>query len=95
MVAIDKDRRDEMLRILMTAAAQYVGIALPDLPAADLLKFADAATEDAIAEVDAVEELRAEEEEEVEDEEEEYEEVFVDEDGKVIEDLDEYEIIEE
>ncbi len=95
MVAIDKDRRDEMLRILMTAAAQYVGIALPDLPASDLLKFADAATEDAIAEVDAVEELRAEEEEEVEDEDEEYEEVFVDEDGKVIEDLDEYEIVEE
>lgn len=94
MVAIDKDRRDEMLRILMTAAAQYVGVALPDLPASELLKFADAAAEEAIAEVDAVQELRAEEEEEYEDE-EEYEEVFIDEDGKVIEDLDEYEIIEE
>ena len=94
MVAIDKDRRDEMLRILMGAAAQYVGVALPDLPASELLKFTDAATEDAIAEVDAIEELRAEEAEE-EAEEEEYEEVFVDEDGKVIEDLDEYEIIEE
>jgi hypothetical protein len=86
MVAIDKDRRDEMLRILMNAAAQYVGVALPDLPAAELLKFTDAATEEAIAEVDAEEE---------EEEEEEYEEVYVDEDGKVIEDLDEYEIIEE
>jgi small GTP-binding protein len=94
MVAIDKDRRDEMLRILMTAAAQYVGVALPDLPASELLKFTDAATEEAIAEVDAVEELRAEEAEE-DDEEEEYEEVYVDEDGKVIEDLDDYEIIEE
>ncbi|OLS30491.1 MAG: hypothetical protein ThorAB25_09420 [Candidatus Thorarchaeota archaeon AB_25] len=91
MVAIDKDRRDEMLRILMTAAAQYVGVALPDLPASELLKFTEAATEEAIAEVDAVEELRIEEKEE----EEEYEEVYVDEDGKVIEDLDEYEIIEE
>ncbi len=91
MVAIDKDRRDEMLRILMTAAAQYVGVALPDLPASELLKFTDAATEEAIAEVDAAEELRAEEAEE----EEEYEEVYVDEDGKVIEDIAEYEIIEE
>ena len=90
MVAIDKDRRDEMLRILMGAAAQYVGVALPDLPASELMKFTDAATEDAIAEADAVEaeEVKVEEEEE-------YEEVFVDEDGKVIEDLDEYEIIEE
>jgi len=100
MVAIDKDRRDEMLRILMTAAAQYVGIALPDLPASELLKFTDAATEEAIAEVDAVEELMAEEAADVETEaeeidEEEYEEVYVDEDGRVIEDLDEYEIIEE
>jgi small GTP-binding protein len=94
MVAIDKDRRDEMLRILMTAAAQYVGVALPDLPASELLKFTDAATEEAIAEVDAVEVLKVEEAEEAEVE-EEYEEVYVDEDGKVIEDLDEYEIIEE
>ncbi|MGY5864275.1 MAG: ADP-ribosylation factor-like protein [Candidatus Thorarchaeota archaeon] len=93
MVAIDKDRRDEMLRILMTAASQYVGVALPDLPASELLKFTDAATEDAIAEVDAIEELR---EEEVEDEEEEeVEEVYVDEDGQIIEDLDDYEIVEE
>jgi small GTP-binding protein len=98
MVAIDKDRRDEMLRILMTAAAQFVGVALPDLPASELLKFTDAATEEAIAEVDAVEELMAEEAAEAEVEvieEEEYEEVYVDEDGQVIEDLDEYEIIEE
>jgi small GTP-binding protein len=98
MVAIDKDRRDEMLRILMTAAAQFVGVALPDLPASELLKFTDVATEEAIAEVDAVEALTAEEAEEAEAEgetEEEYEEIYVDEDGQVIDDLDEYEIIEE
>ncbi|MHA2234464.1 MAG: ADP-ribosylation factor-like protein [Candidatus Thorarchaeota archaeon] len=89
MVAIDKDRRDEMLRILMTAASQYVGVALPDLPAAELLKFTDAATEEAIA---------AEVEADVE-EEEEYEtvieEVYVDEDGRILEDIEDYEIIEE
>jgi len=105
MVAIDKDRRDEMLRILMTAAAQYVGVALPDLPASELLKFTDAATEEAIAGVDAEEiaeigEAAVEDEEEA-IEEEEYEtvevieEVFVDEEGHVIENLDDYEIIEE
>ena len=98
MVAIDKDRRDEMLRILMTAAAQYVGVALPDLPASELLKFTDAATEEAIAEVDAVEALKAEEAVEAaaeEEMEEEYEEIYVDEDGRIIEDIEEYEIIEE
>ena len=98
MVAIDKDRRDEMLRILMSAAAQYVGVALPDLPASELLKFTDAATEEAIAEVEEakeMEEVEEEEEEEEAEEEEEYEEVYIDEDGKVIEDLEEYEIIEE
>ncbi len=105
MVAIDKDRRDEMLRILMTAAAQYVGVALPDLPASELLKFADVATEEAIASVgEGIAEVEvtaaiADEEEEVEEEEYEtvevIEEVFVDEEGHVIEDLDEYEIIEE
>ncbi|MFW9834617.1 MAG: ADP-ribosylation factor-like protein [Candidatus Thorarchaeota archaeon] len=96
MVAIDKDRRDEMLRILMNAAAQYVGVALPDLPASELLKFTVAATEEAIAEAEHVEEEEEIEEEEVEvEEEEEYEEIYVDEEGRVIEDLDEYEIIEE
>jgi len=105
MVAIDKERRDEMLRILMGAAAQYVGVALPDLPASELLKFTDAATAGAIAEADDVEAKEGEEEEVEEEgeieEEEEYEieeiieEVFVDEEGHVIENLDEYEIIEE
>jgi small GTP-binding protein len=101
MVAIDKDRRDEMLRILMNAAAQYVGVALPDLPASELLKFTDAATEEAISEVEhfaeeeEIEEEEEEEEEYEEEEEVEYEEVYVDEEGRVIEDLDEYEIIEE
>ncbi|MHA2024138.1 MAG: ADP-ribosylation factor-like protein, partial [Candidatus Thorarchaeota archaeon] len=94
MVAIDKARRDEMLRILMTAASQYVGVALPDLPPSELLKFTDSATEEAIAETDAIEVLT--EEEAIEDD-EEYEtvveEVLVDEDGHVIEDMDGYEIV--
>jgi len=92
MVAIDKERRDEMLGILMKAASQYVGVALPDLPASELLKFTDAATVEAIAETDSAEA-------EVLDDDEEYEtvieEVLVDEDGQVIEDTDDYEIIEE
>ncbi len=92
MVAIDKARRDEMLRILMTAASQYVGVALPDLPASELLKFTDTATEEAIAETDATEEEELEDDEEYETV---IEEVLVDEDGHVIEDTDEYEIIEE
>ncbi|MCK4567648.1 MAG: GTP-binding protein, partial [Candidatus Thorarchaeota archaeon] len=96
MVAIDKARRDEMLRILMTAASQYVGVALPDLPASELLKFTDTATEEAIAETDAIEALA--EEAALEDD-EEYEtvieEVLVDEDGHIIEDAEDYEIIEE
>ena len=93
MVAIDIARRDEMLRILMTAASQYVGVALPDLPASELLKFTEAATEGAITEAEEVVE------EDVEEEDEEYEtvieEVFVDEDGRVLENIDEYEIVEE
>ncbi|MFW9975176.1 MAG: ADP-ribosylation factor-like protein, partial [Candidatus Thorarchaeota archaeon] len=104
MVAIDKHRRDEMLRILMTAASQYVGVALPDLPASELLKFTDVATEEAIASIgegaaEVEETAIIYEQEEVEEEEfetvEVVEEVFVDEEGHVIEDLDEYEIIEE
>jgi small GTP-binding protein len=100
MVAIDKARRDEMLRILMTAAAQYVGVALPDLPASELLKFTDTATLEAIAEVEAAHEEALAEEAEGEDEEEfEFveivEEVYVDEEGHVIEDTEDYEIVEE
>ena len=91
MVAIDKARRDEMLRILMTAASQYVGVALPDLPASELLKFTDTATEEAIAETDAAEEALEDDEEY----ETVIEEVLVDEDGKIIEDMEDYEIIEE
>ncbi|MDF1538667.1 MAG: ADP-ribosylation factor-like protein [Candidatus Thorarchaeota archaeon] len=93
MVAIDKSRRDEMLRILLTAAAQFVGVVLPDLPASELLRFTDAATADAIE----VEELGALVQDE-EEEEEIVEEVFVDKDGHIIsaEEMDgEYEIIEE
>jgi small GTP-binding protein len=94
MVAIDKSRRDEMLRILMNAAATYVGVALPDLPARQLLRFTDQATEDAIAEVEA-RAARLEEEEEDYETIEVVEEILVDEDGHIIEDADEYEIIEE
>ncbi len=93
MVAIDKSRRDEMLRILMNAAATYVGVALPDLPARQLLRFTDQATEDAIAEVEA-RAARLEEEEDYETV-EVVEEILVDEDGHIIEDGEEYEIIEE
>jgi small GTP-binding protein len=97
MVAIDKARRDEMLRILMTAAAQYVGVALPDLPASELLKFTDTATEEAIAEVEAAHEEAIAEQEDQEDFEfvEIVEEVYVDEEGHVIEDTGDYEIVEE
>jgi small GTP-binding protein len=93
MVAIDKGRRDEMLRILMTAAAQYVGVALPDLPPSDLLRFSEEAIESAAdTSASAIEvEEAAEEYETVEV----VEEILVDEDGHVIEDGDEYEIIEE
>lgn len=101
MVAIDKAKRDEMLRILMTAAAQYVGVALPDLPASELLRFTDAATEEAIAETDAMAERREAAEVSETREEGEYEtievieEVMVDEDGHVIENIEDYEIVEE
>ena len=94
MVAIDKSRRDEMLRILMNAAATYVGVALPDLPARQLLRFTDEATEEAIAEVEA-RAARLQEEDEDFEEIEVVEEILVDEDGHIIEDADEYEIIEE
>lgn len=92
MVAIDKARRDEMLRILMTAASQYVGVALPDLPPSELLKFTDTATEEAIAETDAAEAEALADDEEYETV---IEEILVDEEGHIIENLDDYEIIEE
>jgi len=101
MVAIDKARRDEMLRILMTAAAQYVGVALPDLPASELLKFTDTATEEAIAETDAMAARREAAELKETGEEAEYEaievveEVLVDESGHVVENPDDYEVVEE
>ncbi len=101
MVAIDKARRDEMLRILMTAAAQYVGVALPDLPASDLLKFTNTATEEAIAETDAMAERREAAELKEARKEGEYEaievveEVLVDESGHVVENPEDYEVVEE
>ncbi|MHA1576761.1 MAG: ADP-ribosylation factor-like protein, partial [Candidatus Thorarchaeota archaeon] len=86
MVAIDKSRRDEMLRILLNAAAQFIGVVLPDLPASELLRFTDEATEEAVAGYD---------DDDDDDEEYEYVDVLVDEDGEVIEDGEEYEIIED
>ena len=84
MVAIDENRRDEMLSILMTAAAQYIGVVLPDMPASELLQFTE------VAEAEAIEAYAEEEEYE-----EIVEEVFVDEDGKIIEDISDYEVIED
>ncbi len=92
MVAIDKSRRDEMLRILMNAAAQYVGVALPDLPPQELLRFTDEATESA---ADAIDEGRLSEEEEEYEEVEVVEEVYVDEDGRIVDATDDYIIVEE
>ena len=84
MVAIDEGRRDEMLSILMTAAAQYIGVVLPDMPTSELLQFTE------VAEAEAIEAFAEEEEYE-----EIVEEVFVDEDGKIIEDISDYEVIED
>ncbi len=84
MVAIDENRRDEMLSILITAAAQYIGVVLPDMPASELLQFTE------VAEAEAIEAYAEEEEYE-----EIVEEVFVDEDGKIIEDISDYEVIED
>ena len=91
MVAIDKSRRDEMLRILMTAAAQFIGVTLPDVAPTEILRFAE--------EVEIPEKLVAAPVSEVAEEEVEVEEVIeeilVDEEGHVIEDLEGYEIVEE
>ncbi|MFW9907072.1 MAG: ADP-ribosylation factor-like protein [Candidatus Thorarchaeota archaeon] len=96
MVAIDKSRRDEMLRILMTAAAQFVGVVLPDLPASELLRFTDEATAGAIE----TEQLSSMKEIEEEEQEADVEEVFVDEEGHILtaEEMEgefDYEIVEE
>jgi hypothetical protein len=90
MVAIDKERRDEMLRILISAAAQYVGVALPDLPPSELIRFADQAVREAEQPEKAVPTP-----EEAEEEVEVVEEVLVDEEGHIIEESDEYEVVEE
>ena len=84
MVAIDEGRRDEMLSILMTAAAQFIGVVLPDMPASELLQFTE------VAEAEAIEAYAEEEEYE-----EIVEEVFVDEDGMIIEDISDYEVVED
>jgi len=90
MVAIDKERRDEMLRILISAAAQYVGVALPDLPASELIRFADQAVREAEQPEKAIPTP-----EEAEEEMEVVEEVLVDEEGHVIDGSDEYEVVDE
>ncbi|MCK4483649.1 MAG: hypothetical protein KAU89_02410, partial [Candidatus Thorarchaeota archaeon] len=73
-----------MLSILMTAAAQYIGVVLPDMPASELLQFTET------AEAEAIEAFAEEGEHE-----EVVEEVFVDEEGRIIEDISDYEIIED
>ncbi len=90
MVAIDKDRREEMLRLLMNAAAQFVGVSVPDLPPSEVLTFVDTEPSEVIREIEE------EEEEEEEEELEVVETVLVDEEGRVVEESDgEYEVIEE
>ena len=92
MVAIDRERRDEMLRILITAAAQFVGVTLPDVPASELIRFTDQAVKGAAKgrppAPEAAQPVEAEPEEVVE-------EVLVDEEGHVVEASDEYEVVEE
>ncbi|TFG13990.1 GTP-binding protein [Candidatus Thorarchaeota archaeon] len=92
MVAIDKSRRDEMLRILMNAAAQYVGVALPDLPPQELLRFTDEATESA---AEAIEKGELYEEDDGYEEMEIIEEVYMDEEGHIVEATDDYVVVEE
>jgi small GTP-binding protein len=41
MVAIDLSYRDDMLRILLNTAAKHVNVAIPDVPADELLRFID------------------------------------------------------
>ncbi|MBD3160092.1 MAG: GTP-binding protein [Candidatus Lokiarchaeota archaeon] len=90
MVAIDKDRREEMLRLLMNAAAQYVGVSVPDLPPSEVLTFVDAEPSEVIKEQE--EEKTKAEEEEVEV----VETVLVDEEGRIIDEAEgDYEVIEE
>lgn len=88
MVAIDKARREEMLRLLMNAAAQYVGVSVPDLPPSEVLTFVDAEPSEVIK--DQEEEIAKEDEDEV------VETVLVDEDGRIIDESEgDYEVIEE
>jgi len=90
MVAIDKARREEMLRLLMNAAAQYVGVSVPDLPPSEVLTFVDAEPGEVIKEQE--EEVTKEDEDEVEV----VETVLVDEDGQIIDESEgDYEVIEE
>lgn len=91
MVAIDRERRDEMLKILVTAAAQFVGVTLPDVPTSELFRFSDQAVKGAAKGKAAARETPPEEVEP----EEVVEEVLVDEQGNVVEGADEYEVVDE
>ncbi len=91
MVAIDRDRRDEMLKILLTAAAQFVGVTLPDVPTSELFRFSDQAAKSTMKGKAAAREPPQPEEAE----EEVIEEVLVDEQGNVVEGSEEYEVVEE
>jgi small GTP-binding protein len=92
MVAIDRERRDEMLKILITAAAQFVGVTLPDVPASDLFRFTDQAVKGAAKGKPAA--PKAPEPEEVEPQ-EVVEEILVDEQGHVVEGSEDYEVVDE
>ena len=95
MVAIDKERRNEMLRILMNAAAHYVGVALPDLPPSELLKFSTEAAERAAA-TSSLRSTRGQTIEEGEELEEGPEESDEEDFGDIeVEDLETIEIVEE
>jgi small GTP-binding protein len=91
MVAIDMERRDEMLKILLTAAAQFVGVTLPDVPTSELFRFSEQTTKAAAkGKATARKEPQPEEAEE-----EVVEEVLLDEQGNVVESSEGYEVIDE
>jgi len=92
MVAIDRERRDEMLKILLTAAAQYVGVTLPDVPTSELFRFSDQAVKGAVKGKAAAREHKEPEEAPPE---EVVEEVLIDEQGNVVEASEEYEVVDE
>ncbi len=95
MVAIDVAKRNYMLQILMNAAASYVGIALPDLPPSEILRFtSEEKSKPSAAKREPQESHTGTKKEE------EYvelvEEVYIDEEGNIVDaEEGEFEVIEE